>query len=166
MTRHLIAACAAAAAVSCGAGPKMHKIFIDEVRGYNEGIRWRNYDDAAMRIPIGEREDFLDEHEEVGEELRISEYEVLRVRFRDARRRARVDVEFTWFLDSEGIVRKTVTRQEWEKHGKLWFMTDEVRVRGERMPGVAEPEPEPEDEDDSEPETSDEPAGSRTSMME
>jgi hypothetical protein len=120
---------------------------VEHLRNYNEAVRWQKYDQAALNVPVREREDFLDEREEIGEDLRIVDFEVKRVRFREARTRARVDVQYSWHLDSRGIVHKTVTRQEWQREGKAWLITAETRVRGEEMPGIDEPE---EDETDGE----------------
>jgi hypothetical protein len=69
------------------------------------------------------------------------------MRFRNERQMARVDVEWSWHLDSRGIVHKTVTRQIWQVVGKMWLITRETRLRGEPMPGVDEPD---EDDDDAE----------------
>jgi hypothetical protein len=114
-------------------------MLLDELRGYHEGLRWAQHGSAAVRIPPLEREDFLAERAELSD-LRIDEYEILRVTFADQRRRARADVSFTWHLDSRGIVHTTVTRQDWERVGKAWWLTGEVRLHGEPMPGVAEPD--------------------------
>ena len=135
---HWLMALAVVSAAACGGASSGNKGLVDELRAYNEGIRWQDYASSALRIPVAEREAFLDEHEVLADDLKISHYEVLRVRFRSQQTRARVDVKFTWFADSEGIVHRTVTRQEWVREGKVWLLADEVRLRGEPMPGVAE----------------------------
>jgi hypothetical protein len=134
-----LAVAAALAAAACGAAPRQIPDITDELRGYHEGLRWRRYDDSALRIAPREREAFLDEREELDEDLRIDDWELLRLRFRDDRERARVDVRFTWHLDSRGIVHKSVVRQEWERRGDLWILAAEVQLRGEAMPGVDQP---------------------------
>jgi len=135
----LLVACLAA--VSCGGVPKQTEPLIVHLRSYNEAVRWQKFDTAALNVPLLEREDFLDEREELGEDLRIVDFEIKRVRFRDERKKARVDVQYTWHLDSLGIVHKTVTRQIWQRFGKTWLITKETHVRGEPMPGIDEPEP-------------------------
>jgi hypothetical protein len=36
-------------------------------------------------------------------------------------------------------VHETHALQTWERHGKVWWMVDEARLRGAEMPGLAEP---------------------------
>lgn len=134
-----------ALAISCGnANLKSRTQLRDDVRSYNDGIRWRNLPASSMLIPPKERDAFLEEREEVDEELRIGDYEVKRVRYNDARTRALVHVKWTWHMDNEGIVRDTTSRQLWKRYGKQWLMVEEFRVRGDEMPGIPEP---PSDED-------------------
>ncbi len=142
-TMTLLAGLAAASLVACGGAPKRGHTLIEDVRTYNEGVRWSKWAQAATTLPLPEREDFMDEREDLAEDLRIVDYEIKRIRFRQDRSLARVDVEFVWHLDSVGIVRTTVARQNWERRGKFWILTDEVRARGEPMPGLPEP---PEDD--------------------
>ena len=121
----------------CGGSAKRASDFFHDMRGYNDGIRWRNHQQALTRIPHAERDDFLDERYELEEELRIGDYEVVRVKFASDQK-AEVQVRYSWHLDSRGIVHTTTTRQQWERRGKQWWMVEEVRVRGETMPGVAD----------------------------
>ncbi|RMH39998.1 MAG: hypothetical protein D6689_15105 [Deltaproteobacteria bacterium] len=143
MVRRLRGAVAAAAVAvalaACGASGAQRDPLIYHLRNYNEGVRWGQFDKAALNVPVLEREDFLDEREQLAEDLRIDDVEIKRIRYRNQRTWARVDVEFTWHLDSRGIVHKTVTRQVWRREGNQWLIADEHRVRGEPMPGVAEP---------------------------
>ena len=135
-----------ALAASCGpAAQKRHTQLRDDVRGYNDGIRWKNLPMASVRIPPAEREAFLDEREDVDEELRIGDYEIRRLRYSKSRNRAVVHIKWTWHMDNQGIVRQTTSRQMWRRHGKRWLMVEEYRVKGDEMPGVPEP---PEDGSD------------------
>jgi hypothetical protein len=134
----LLGVCASA----CAGSPKRASLLIDDVRGYNDGIRWQNQAQAAVRIPPAEREPFFDEREEVEEDLRISDYELTRMHTSSRGQRALVHVKWTWHLDSRGVVHTTTTAQKWRLYGKRWLMIDEKRLRGEPMPGMAEP-PEP-----------------------
>ena len=135
----LVSVCAVAIAVlGCGASPKRAELVLDEVRGYNDGVRWQKTPQAALRIPPREREEFFDERDELADELRIADYEIIRVRQPGRGERAVIQVKWTWHLDSKGIVHTTTSQQEWEMHGKRWLMVAEHRVRGEPMPGVPE----------------------------
>ena len=125
--------------VGACAGRQRAPEFMDEVRGYGEGLRWRRPVEAAMRVPTREREDFLSEREELDDDLRIADWEVERVDWLAPGQRAKVRVTYTWMLDSRGLVFTTVADQRWELRGKAWLMVAEERRRGEPMPGLAEP---------------------------
>lgn len=130
----------------CGAVPRAAEPLMDSVTLYNDGVRWERLVNAASRVPAGEREDFLDEREELAEDLKISDWEVERVAERGDK--AKVRVKYTWYLDDIGAVHETHASQDWERHGKAWLMIDEQRTRGEPMPGLREPdEGEAEDEE-------------------
>jgi hypothetical protein len=135
----------AAAGAGCGAAPKASETLMDSVRGYHDGLRWQRYPTSATMIPPAERDLFLDERDEIADDLRISEYEITRVSFDDGQDRAVLRVRYTWFLDSQGTVHDTTSEQRWERRGKRWLLVEEERVRGEPMPGVPEPDEEPED---------------------
>lgn len=135
----------------CGMAGQRRTPLIDHLREFNESVRWSQFDKAALSVPPLEREDFLDERDELAEDLKIDDFLIKRMRFRHERTWARVDILYTWHLDSRGIVHKTTSRQIWEVTGKSWTITKETRVRGEPMPGLDEPEDE--DEPQTEPET-------------
>ena len=134
------------AVIAGGCGPSAKRLtpLIDQLRDFNASVRWQQFDKAAMSIPVLEREEFLDEREQIAEDLEIDDFEIKRMRYRRSRTWARVDVQYTWHLDSRGIVHKTTARQIWEVSGTDWLLTGESRVKGEPMPGLDEPEPEEE----------------------
>jgi hypothetical protein len=107
---------------------------MDAVRTYNDGMRWSRFAAAASAVPARQRDAFLDEREELAEDLRITDYEVVRVK--DTGDAANVHIKLTWYMDSEGTVRETWAAQSWERHGKAWRIVDERRVRGYEMPGL------------------------------
>jgi hypothetical protein len=131
---------AAVSLPACATASKRRSDFLDELRAYNDGVRWQNPSEASRFIPKGEREEFLQERAELEDDLRIGDYEVVRVRWKEGNDEAEVHVKYTWHLDSRGIVHKTTTRQDWKKvDGSDWVMVEERRLRGDPMPGVAEP---------------------------
>ena len=132
-------------ALACGATPKRGEPLIESVTTYNDGVRWDRLAAAASRVPIAEREDFIDERDELAETLKITDWEIKRVS-EDGADRARVHVKYTWYRDDEGTVRHTTAVQRWERKGHAWLIVDERRTRGDRMPGLAEPEAEEEGE--------------------
>ena len=133
--RALVGVCLLLAA--CGGTKKQTENLLETSMRFQEGLRWARFEDAAAHVPPEEREAFLDEHDELGEDLRIDDYEVIRVHFKDSHDVAMVQVKYTWHLDGEGIVKETVTDQRWELHGKVWWMSKELHKRGDDMPGIA-----------------------------
>ncbi|HEU4726378.1 MAG TPA: hypothetical protein VFT22_00750 [Kofleriaceae bacterium] len=133
------AALIAVVVLGCGGAPlREENTLSDSVRRFNDDVRWQRFAVAATAIPPRERSQFVEDMDERGSDLKITDYEVVRV---DARgdREARVQVKLSWYLASEGTLRETHALQTWERHGKSWWMVDDVRLRGAQMPGLAEP---------------------------
>lgn len=151
MRAALTVALFAALAVACTSSTKRSETLVTEVRGYGDGLRWRKPAQAALRLPPPERDAFLDERMVLDDELRISEFEIRRLSFKDPERtRAEVRVEWTWHMDREGVVHHTITEQDWERRGDDWILVDERLAHGEPMPGVREPAGAPAAEDPAE----------------
>ncbi len=131
----------------CAAPQQRVELLEDNVRGYEEGLRWRRYDDAAARRMPSQREAFLDERDRVDEDLRFDDYEIQRMKMKRGHQAAQILVKVTWHLDSVGTVHDTIVEQDWELHGKYWMLRDERRRRGEPMPGLKEPKPKAPDPD-------------------
>lgn len=134
MIRSLILVLVVAA---CGGTQGDHDTLSASIRSYNEGIRWGRYAVAASNIPPRERSQFVADMDERGEDLKITDYEIVNVAARGPRE-ARVRIKMSWYLDSQGTVHETHAEQVWERQGKAWFMVQESRVRGEEMPGLPE----------------------------
>jgi len=129
----------AIAVAGCGAAAQHNAdTLADSIRSFNDGVRWGRYNVAAAKIPATERSQFIDEMDARGDDVKISEYEIVNV---DAHgpKEARVHLKFSWYRASEEIVRETHAMQTWERQGKLWFMVQEARTRGAEMPGLPEP---------------------------
>ena len=123
----------------CGGGSSQRADLIADLRGYGDGLRWNDFNASALRVPPAKREAFMDDHEQLEDDLRVADWELRRLQYDSTRNHAEVHIEWTWLLDSRGIVHKTVSRQMWSRYGKQWIMVGEVRLRGDRMPGMAEP---------------------------
>lgn len=124
----MLAACAA---------PKSGDTLAESVRAYNDGVRWERFAVAANHVPPAERSMFVDEADDRAHDLKITDYEVVRVDNKSDKL-ASVQVKLSWYLDSEGILRETQAEQTWERHGKTWWMVDETRLKGYEMPGLME----------------------------
>jgi hypothetical protein len=143
----IVAAACLVVMAACASQQKKTESLLEQSQRYQEGLRWQRFEDAASHVPPSQREAFLDEHDELSEDLRIDDYEVIRVKFKKDHEEARVQVKYTWHLDSEGVVKETVTDQRWERHGVNWWLADEVVKRGENMPGVTKKPAKPGDQD-------------------
>lgn len=138
----------ALAAPGCAATQRKVEPLEDSVRVYNDGVRWQRFDDSASRLPPARRDDFLDERDQLHEDLRVSDYEIIRVRHHPKGRQARVQVKYTWYLESRGKVHETHAVQTWHQGKEVWILRGERFLRGEPMPGLEGDEPKPDDPDD------------------
>src|SRR5438874_8518457 len=118
--------------------PKSGDTLGDSIRSYNGGVRGGRYDVAAVHVPEKERSVFLDQADERAKDLKIIDYDIVRVD-QTSDRIAVVQVKMSWYKDSEGSLKETQAMQTWERHGKTWLMVEEARLRGKEMPGLREP---------------------------
>ncbi len=125
-------------AAACGGSQQTTETLAESIRSYNEGVRWQRYELAAVSIPPRERSRFVEAMDQRSEDLKITDYEVVKVdRVND--KEAKVQVKMSWYKDSEGTLHETHATQTWERTGKLWLMVEETRHRGDEMPGLQEP---------------------------
>jgi hypothetical protein len=125
--------------LACGAPQvRTEEDLSESIRQFNDGVRWGRFAVAASSIPPPERSHFVDEMDERASDLKITDYEVVRVD-PHGKTEAAVHVKLSWYKASEGTVHETHALQTWERHGKSWWMVDESRMRGAEMPGLAEP---------------------------
>ncbi len=131
---------------ACGARAKGPSL-IDEIRAYNDGVRWRQYPKAAARVHPRERTAFVAELSTNADEVKISEWDLVHVERRNRGRKSAIaHVRYRWFRDSVGTLHSTNTVQTWKRHGRAWLVTAEKRVRGEPMPGIEEPDEDSEED--------------------
>jgi hypothetical protein len=123
---------------ACGGVPQNTDTLGDAIRSYNDGVRWGRYTVAAAKVPARERAQFIEDMDERGDNLKITDYDIVDVNAKSSRE-ARVRIKIGWYADDEGTVHETHAVQTWERQGKLWFMVQEQRVRGKEMPGLPEP---------------------------
>jgi hypothetical protein len=128
--------------LGCGASLHDQPDLSESVRMFNDGVRWERFTAAAAALPPRERSQFVDDMDQRSGEVKITDYEVMRVDPR-GQHEARVQVKLSWYKTSEGTIHETHAVQTWERHGKAWWMVDEIRLRGAAMPGLAESPAEP-----------------------
>jgi 5,10-methenyltetrahydromethanopterin hydrogenase len=109
----------------------------ESIRQFNDGIRWGRFEVAASSIPAAQRAEFVDEMDERANDLKITDYDIVKVDPHGPRE-AHVQIKISWYKASEGTVHETHALQTWERHGKNWEMVDETRLRGSEMPGLSE----------------------------
>ncbi len=124
--------------VACGAASHPTEPLGDAVRQYNDGVRWERFANAAIHLPPKERATFVDEADERAKDLKITDYDVVKIEPR-GEREAKVQVKMSWYKESEGTVHETHAIQTWEREGKAWLLVQETRLRGPEMPGLPEP---------------------------
>lgn len=127
---------ALAVLAGCGGAPRRTESLMESVMTYNDGVRWERLPVAASRVPPAEREDFIDERDQLAEDLKITDWEVVRVRSDE--RGAKVHVKYTWYEEEIGTVHETHALQRWRPLGQAWVIIAEHRLRGEEMPGLPE----------------------------
>ena len=137
MKTRTIALVLGVATLGCRPPPGGGAALPDAVRTYTEGVRWERFEVAAVVIPPAERAHFLEERDTLAEDLRITDAEIVHLRERG--RTGDVAVKLAWYSEREGTVHTTVAHQRWERQGRAWRRVDEVRGRGEPMPGLREP---------------------------
>jgi hypothetical protein len=124
---------------ACGGLPlKNEETLVDAIRSYNDGVRWSRFEVAAVHVPPPERSQFVDEWDQRVKDLKITDYDVVRVDQKTAKM-AKAQIRVEWYKDSEGTVHETSAIQTWERRGKAWFVVEESRLRGTEMPGLPEP---------------------------
>jgi len=125
-------------AAACAGNQQTTETLAESIRSFNEGIRWQRYEVAATSIPPKERSRFVEDMDERAENLKITDYEIVRVdRTRD--KEAKVHIKVSWYMDNEGTLKETHAMQVWQRRGKAWLMVDQTRYRGDEMPGLMEP---------------------------
>jgi len=109
----------------------------ESIRQFNDGVRWGRFEVAASSLPPAQRAQFVDDMDERANDLKITDYDVVKVDPKGTRE-AHVQIKLSWYKASEGTVHETHALQTWERHGKAWMMVDESRLRGPEMPGLPE----------------------------
>ena len=122
---------------ACGGSQRNTETLAESIRSFNEGVRWQRFEVAAVSVPPRERSKFVEAMDERAENLKITDYEIVRVD-RKSDKEAKVQVKVSWYMDNEGTLHETHAMQTWERNGKAWLMVDQSRYRGDQMPGLLE----------------------------
>ncbi len=116
---------------------------LNAAREYNQDVRWGRYDQAADHIPKDERERYVERRTALEDNLEIADFELVNIVIDKKKSTAVARVEYTWTLKDQGIVKKTTTKQSWEKQGQAWVVAKETRVKGSPLVLFDEPAKDP-----------------------
>lgn len=108
-------------------------------REYNNGLRWRRYQDVTAHLAADEAERFLNRASNLSDDFEMADDEVASIRFQDGGTRAEVTVDFTWYNQRRALVRRTVVGQDWRYRDGRWVCAAQRRLRGDRFPLFPEP---------------------------
>jgi hypothetical protein len=116
----------------------MQEKFYDATRAYNRSLRWGDFDRASEYLPEAAIDRFLDQHEEVSDDLVILDYRMTRLKLDRQTGKAASRVEVEWHTDRRLIVETTVVDQKWQFWEGDWYLVDERRARGKPLAVFAE----------------------------
>jgi hypothetical protein len=108
-------------------------------REYNDGLRWRRYQDVTPHLATDEAQRFLARTAALSDDFEMADDEISSVTFQDNGMRADVAVEFTWYSQRRALVRRTLVAQDWRFQEGRWVCAAQRRVRGDRFPLIPEP---------------------------
>jgi hypothetical protein len=104
-------------AAACGASQQNSETLAESIRSFNDGMRWQRFEVAAVSVPPRERSSFVEEMDQRTKDLKITDYEIVRVE-RRTDGEAKVHVKVSWYRDSEGTLKETHAMQHWQRKGK------------------------------------------------
>ena len=101
----------------------------EAVEAYNDAYRWKNYERAALFLPVDTRGAFLASYEEDDKSLHVEGHQVLQADLLGAEA-AKVTVRVTYMeLPSVTLENRTLI-QHWHKVGGRWLLeTEENSIR-------------------------------------
>lgn len=97
---------------------------------FNEGLRWGRDADVLPRVDPAAMAGFQAMHAGWGEDVQISNVEILQSVVDDKLDKAVLTVKYTWYRNSEMVVNDTVTLQHWERRKGDWWMVAEEHKSG------------------------------------
>jgi len=105
----------------------------DQVRGYHDDMRWRRYGEAAQYLPQPRRKRFLEQVDDLKDDLEIADYELVSVTTK-AEGRVQVRVAFDWESKRTGLLRRTEVVEVWVRAAGSWMLAESHHAKGEKLP--------------------------------
>lgn len=96
----------------------------DSVRDYHAHLIWERYDEAAGYLPVEQRNVFIGQFEEMGDEVRFTEYETGVVDLNAETQEATILVTLRWYEEPYYVVRETQVRETWrfDEESEYWWL--------------------------------------------
>jgi hypothetical protein len=101
---------------------------------FNDGIRWRKYQQASKRLSPVIRDAYLDHAERTDEKINVSEINLLRTKIDIKLKTAVLRFRYIWHRTDRGLVRKTVVMEHWKQIKDVWFVMKILRASGKEFP--------------------------------
>ena len=101
---------------------------------FNDGVRWRKYQQASRRLSPVIRDEYMDHAEQADEKINVSEIDLLRTKIDIKRKAAVLRYRYIWHRVNRGIVRKTVVVQHWKQTNSVWSVMKILKASGKEFP--------------------------------
>ncbi|TVQ97514.1 MAG: hypothetical protein EA398_14450 [Deltaproteobacteria bacterium] len=111
---------------ACGSRQKPEQRFEEQMLAFHNHMRWARYDDAAEFVAEHMRWEFLGEHEAMGSDFEVTEYEIRRVDRTEDAGPVTVTVWVQQFRLPSTRVEERVYRERWEYNDArgVWELTE------------------------------------------
>lgn len=139
-----VALCLAGLLAGCLASGASREKAMTAVRVYSDAVRWSKYEDLEKHLGTSIKNQRMTALQDVASQIDFLDYEVLNIK--DATEKpkepqVKAQVEYTWSLRDEGVVKKTNVTQTWILEDGHWVIDREERRGGAPLKLFSEPEP-------------------------
>lgn len=121
--------CAALLAACLPTQTSVRKV-TDAARDMNVATRFGRMDVAIEHTAAAHRAEFMRRRADWGKEIRILDVEITKLELKDDDT-AEVFVDVGWVRMSEGLLRSTRVKQDWESQESAWQLAAEERLSGD-----------------------------------
>lgn len=122
--------CAAGLLAACVPTQTSTRKVTDAARDMNVATRFGRMDVAIEHTAADHRSEFMRKRADWGKEIRILDVEITKLELKDEDR-AEVFVDVGWVRMSEGLLRSTRVKQDWENGENDWQLAAEERLSGD-----------------------------------
>ncbi len=122
-----------ASLVSCADTYGARRVLARSIDEFNAQVRWGRQEQASAYLIPKLRKDYLDRVERLGEKIRITEVDILRVILRKGGKQAVVRVRFKWQRRDDILLHQSLIAETWVQKGKDWVLV-RIRQLGKPMP--------------------------------